>query len=192
MYYGTKETRSMIISEFYGHVRKLIKNKEACFVIDDAYNQFGGAKEKAALLMEFYGSEFALFKDQHTSASLDKILEEAPAKREVIMNSLFELISQTVEKSMGFLNIVHAAMLQYLKNAKSGPEITKFLDLVREEHLDSIAFSKEGAQVVALCIAWGNAKDRKLMIRQLKSRISDLYADEWGYLVILAIMSTLR
>ena len=52
----------MIVNEFLGHVRKLIKHREACFVVDDAYNQFANPRQKALLLREFYGVEYALFK----------------------------------------------------------------------------------------------------------------------------------
>jgi len=60
--YRKPETREMIVNEFMGHVRKLVKHREACFVIDDAYSQYATPKQKAALVREFYGVEYALFK----------------------------------------------------------------------------------------------------------------------------------
>lgn len=52
----------MVIEEFYSHVRKLVKHREAALVIEDAYREYATADQKAALLREFYGVEFAIFK----------------------------------------------------------------------------------------------------------------------------------
>jgi hypothetical protein len=51
-----------VISEFYGKVRACIKHKDAAFVLEEAYSQFANAKQRTALMEEFYGPEFALFK----------------------------------------------------------------------------------------------------------------------------------
>ena len=75
--FSNAETREMIVNEFLGHVRKLVKHKEACFVIDDAYSQFATPKQKAALVREFYGVEYALFKvrlDLPFSSSESKLI----------------------------------------------------------------------------------------------------------------------
>ena len=74
------------------------------------------------------------------------------------MRSLFELISQVVAKDATFLAILHKAMLEYILNAKPDTdEISEFLELVKE-HVGMIAFTKDGSQVVARCLAWGTAK----------------------------------
>ena len=103
------------------------------------------------------------------------------------MKSLFELISQVVEKNATFLNILHRAMLEYIKNAKSDTtEISEFIELIKE-HIGLIAFTKDGSQVVMRCLAWGTAKDRKILVKNLKPKASDLYGDEHGYMVLLTM-----
>lgn len=105
------------------------------------------------------------------------------------MKSLYELISQVVEKNATFLNILHKAMLEYIKNAKpdsDSNEITEFIELIKE-HVPLIAFTKDGAQVVMRCLAWGSAKDRKVLVKNLKPKAADLYGDEHGYMVLLTM-----
>ncbi|KAF3312228.1 pumilio domain member 6 [Orbilia oligospora] len=187
MHYGNTKTREMIIGEFYGHVRRMVKHKEACYVVDDAFREYATPKQKASLIREFYGVEYAIFKDDSKNASLKSLLEENPEKRPLIMKSLFELINQMVEKNMSVLQILHKAMLEYILNVR--PETSEVADLIEliKEHLGNIAFSKDGAQVIMRCFAWGSAKDRKVMLKNLKPSIQELYADEHGYMVLLAI-----
>lgn len=54
----------MVVQEFYGHVRKLIKHGEAALVIEDIFREYATPEQKSALLQEFYGVEFAIFKVQ--------------------------------------------------------------------------------------------------------------------------------
>ncbi|KAK6495302.1 pumilio domain member 6 [Arthrobotrys musiformis] len=187
MHYGNTKTREMIIGEFYGHVRKMAKHKEACYVIDDAFREYATPKQKASIIREFYGVEYAIFKDDSKDGSLKSLLDENPEKRPLIMKSLFELIKQMVEKSMTFLQILHRAMLEYILNVR--PETSEAADLTElvKENLGNIGFSKDGAQVIMRCFAWGSAKDRKVMLKNLKPSIQELYADEHGHMVLLAV-----
>ncbi|KAF3909875.1 hypothetical protein ABW21_db0206470 [Orbilia brochopaga] len=187
MHYGNTATREMIIGEFYGNVRKMAKHREACYVIDDAYREYATPKQKAAIISEFYGVEYALFKDDSRDSSLKKLVEQSPEKRPLIMKSLFELIKQIVEKNMSVLTILHKAMLEYILNVKADTsEAAELIELVKE-NLGTIAFSKDGAQVIMRCFAWGSAKDRKQMLKNLKPSIQDLYADEHGCMVLVAV-----
>lgn len=189
MFYGEQSTKSQIISEFYGHVRKLIRHREAAIVVEDVW-QYATPKEQERLIREFYGVEFAIFKDQSElpTGKLRKILEKSPEKRSVIMKSLFELLKHLVEKKDAIIfSIVHRAMLEYISNASPGTsEVTEFLELVME-HLHEIPFTKPGASVVQYCLTHGTAKDRKAMLKTLKPIIGRLAEHESGYRVILSM-----
>jgi len=160
----TPETKDMIIPEFYGHVRYLIKHPEASLCLDDAYRTFATPVQKAALLREFYGAEFAIFKstDETATPSLGDLLTASPEKRAPIMRSLFELIRDLVQKHMHGFTILHDAMLEYFENAKAGSEeVTEFLALAFEDDgavLRNLAFTKSGAKVSCLALAYGSAK----------------------------------
>ena len=53
--YGTKEQRGRVIQQFYGNVRKLIKNRTAAPVLAMAYIDFATSEQRSSLLQEFYG-----------------------------------------------------------------------------------------------------------------------------------------
>ena len=60
--YCSPQYREAVIKGFYGKVRKLIRHKEASAVLEEAYSQFANAAQRSALMQEFYGPEFSIFK----------------------------------------------------------------------------------------------------------------------------------
>jgi pumilio family protein 6 len=172
--HGSEEIKLMVIPEFFGSVRKIMRHPEASQLLDDLYQNFASPKQKAIFLSEWYGPEFALFRkkgrtqdedDEVVESDLGTILEKSPEKRSSIMASVLEMIKPLVEKNMhGFL-ILHDAMLQYLLNAKTGSEeLTEFIELLKSDEdgnlLRNLAYTKSGARVASLAFAHGTAKVR--------------------------------
>jgi pumilio family protein 6 len=54
--------RPFVIKEMYGQVRKLMRHRDASLVVEEAYSQFANATQRTALMEEFYGPEFSIFK----------------------------------------------------------------------------------------------------------------------------------
>lgn len=159
----------MIVPEFYGHVRRLIKHPEASWILDDVYRGIATREQKAIMLREWYGPEFALFKAANTtgiSSDLSDILAESPEKRTPIMRSLHELLNQLIQKKMTGFTMLHDAMLQYFLNVTpGGEEATEFIELIKGDEegdlLKNLAFTKSGARLVCLALAYGTAKVRE-------------------------------
>ena len=55
--------RKSIVSEFRGQVGKLIRHVDASSVLEEIYSEYANGRERNALLLEFYGPEFVLFKN---------------------------------------------------------------------------------------------------------------------------------
>lgn len=89
--HGDKDIRDMIVPEMYGHVRRMIKHPEASWILDDIYRGVATPTQKAILLREWYGAEFAIFKTNEkdgVTADLAVILAQQPEKRKPIMHAL--------------------------------------------------------------------------------------------------------
>ena len=194
---GDEEVRDLVVPEFYGHVRRLIRHPEAAWILDDIYRGIATPSQKALLLREWYGAEFALFKtekkeDVSISGNLADILEEFPEKRIPIMRSLHDMINPLVQKKTTGFTMLHDAMLQYFLNVPIGSEeATEFIELLKSDEesdlLKNLAFTKSGARLVCLAFAYGSAKDRKLMLRIYKGNIQTLAYDVNAHQVLLAI-----
>lgn len=193
--HGDEETRDLVVPEFYGHVRRTIKHSEASWILDDIYRGIATPSQKAMLLREWYGAEFALFKSSEAgpaSADLERILEESPEKRTPIMRSLHDLVNLLVQKKTTGFTMLHDAMLQqFLNLAPGSEEATEFIELLKGDEegdlLKNLAFTKSGARLVCLALAYGNAKDRKQILKTYKGTMKTLAYDAYGHQVLLAV-----
>ena len=191
---GDDEVRNMVLLELDGHVRRMIRHPEASWILDDIYRGIASPTQKARLLCEWYGAEFAIFKTEglnSTSADLKEILQRHPEKRAPIMRSLHELINQLVQKKTTGFTMLHDAMLQYYLNVQPGSEeASEFKELVQGDEegdlLKNLAFTKSGARLVCLALSHGNAKDRKQILKSFKDLIPGLMYDSHGHQVLLA------
>jgi pumilio homology domain family member 6 len=190
---GDDKIRDIIVPEFFGNVRRLIKHPEASWILDDIYRGVASRQQKAIILREWYGAEFALFEKDSTekvSGDLVNILAANPGKRAPIMRSLQEIINHLIQKKMTGFTLLHDAMLQYFLNVKPGTEeITDYLELIKGDEegdlLKNLAFTRSGSRVVCLALAYGTAKDRKQILKTYKDTLQLMAADPNGHIVIL-------
>ncbi|EKG19437.1 hypothetical protein MPH_03300 [Macrophomina phaseolina MS6] len=193
---GDAETRDMIISEFYGSVKRMINHPEASWILDDIYRGMATQKQKSRLLREWYGTEFAVFKagkDEEVTANLSEILAKTPEKRRPIMDFCRNMINALVQKKMTGFTMLHDAMLQYFLSTKPGSEeATEFLELIKGDEegdlLKNLAFTKNGARVACLALAYGTAKDRKNILKVYKETIEVMAYDAHAHQVLLAAL----
>ncbi|KAI0838962.1 ARM repeat-containing protein [Hypoxylon sp. FL0890] len=193
---GDEEVRDMIVPEFFGKVRKLINHPEASWILDDIYRGIATKEQKAILLREWYGPEFHIFRQTQQnetapSAELSKILEENPSKRGPTMKYLLDMTNQLIQKKMTGFTMLHDAMYQYYINVKPGSEEAKeYMEMIKEDEngdlLKNMAFTKSGARLVCLLLAYGTAKDRKQILKTYKDTFQLMSTDPHGHLVILA------
>ena len=191
---GDDEIRDLIVPEFYGHVCRLIKHPEASWILDDVYRGVATKQQKAIILREWYGAEFALFQKENSekvTGDLSEILAVEAGKRAPIMRSLQELINHLIQKKMTGFTLLHDAMLQYFLNAKPGTEeITDYIELLKGDEegdlLKNLAFTKSGSRVVCHALAYSTAKDRKYFLKVYKDTLQMMAADQHGHIVILA------
>jgi pumilio family protein 6 len=193
---GDEEIRDLVVPEFYGNVRRLIKHSEASWILDDVYRGAASKRQKAQLLREWYGAEYAIFqggKEGDIDGSLKSVLDAHPEKRAPIMRYLFQMIDQLVQKKTTGFTMLHDAMLQYYLNVVPGSEESNnFLEMLKGDEegdlMKNLAFTESGAQVVALAFASSGAKDRKLLLRIYKGVIETMALDQYGRQVLLTAL----
>lgn len=190
-----KDIRDMIIPEFYGSVKRLMNQPEASWMLDDIYRVKASKQQKALMLREWYGTEFALEKGKNKDATADlaQILKDRPEHRKPILEYLHQIINQLIQKKLTGFTMLHDALLQYFKALEPGS--TDFNDCMRlvigdknEEESDllkNLAFTASGAELVCLVLAYGTAKDRKLILRAYKDAIELIARDQYGWQVLV-------
>ncbi|KAH6625965.1 armadillo-type protein [Chaetomium sp. MPI-SDFR-AT-0129] len=187
------EIRDIIVPEFYGKVRKLINHSEASWILDDIYRGVATKEQKAHLLREWYGPEFALFKldkGAEITGELSKILADEPSKRGPVMKYLFDMTNGLIQKKMTGFTMLHDGMLQYFLNLKpESEELKEFVETIKEDEngdlLKNMAFTKSGARLVCLLLANGSAKDRKQILKTYKDTFQLMCGDPHGHMILL-------
>ncbi|RKO88582.1 armadillo-type protein, partial [Blyttiomyces helicus] len=185
--YCSRKYRTEVIKDFYGKVRKLIRHKDAAIVLEEAYSGFANAAERTALLEEFYGPEFALFKTDG-ARTIATLLEQHPNKKSAIVKNLRENLMSLLSKAtsnIGQTTIVHRALLEYLTYAEER-DSADLLELL-QDHLLSIVHTREGARVVQICILRSGPKDRKHIVKSLKGFVGKVAREQYGHAALLTL-----
>ncbi|EMD00727.1 hypothetical protein BAUCODRAFT_40021, partial [Baudoinia panamericana UAMH 10762] len=213
---GDQAIRDLIVPEFYGHVKRLINHPEAGWIVDDIYRGVATSRQKAVMLREWYGTEFALANrdggvggsaNSEETADLKSILEKNPEKRKPILEFTLQMINSLLQKKMTGFTMLHDAMLQYFLVLTSGSEEqTAFLDLLKAdietkaEAKDStdasgggdlfrnLSFTKSGSRLVCLALAHGSAKDRKIILRCFKNHVEMMARDQHAFKVVVTAL----
>jgi pumilio homology domain family member 6 len=190
---GDDDVRDMVVPEFYGHVKRLIRHPEAAWIMDDIYRTVATPEQKSRLLREWYGHEFVVFQaaaDTAPTAELHQILLANPEKRGHIMHHLKEMTNQLVQKKTTGFTMLHDALLQYYLNCTPGsPEATEVVETLKDDEegdcLKNLAFTKSGARLVCLALAYSGSKDRRAILKVFKGVMSMLAGDLYGHCVLL-------
>ena len=68
-------------------------------MVETAYNDYANASERAALVQEFYGRKFALFKSREgEEKSLEEILEGGAQERGSVLCHMKEALMKLLDK----------------------------------------------------------------------------------------------
>ncbi|XP_068725822.1 pumilio homolog 3-like [Montipora capricornis] len=185
--YGTKEQREAIIKCFYGKVRKLIRHKEASSILETIYSDYANSAQKAFLIQEFYGADFAFFKSPELN-SLDKVLVLEPARKTGILKYMKDALLPLIDKSVIRHSIIHRVLLEYLTHADDNSKL-EMIELIKES-IVLILHTHDGARVGMQCFWHGTVKDRKVLIKSFKTYYVKIAKEEFGHLVLLALFDS--
>ena len=89
--------RSQLIKCYYSHVQSLVRHKEAIELVELAYNDYANASERSLLIQEFYGPQFAVFKDG-SGQSLSAILSAHPDEKGKLIEHMKTALTPLLDK----------------------------------------------------------------------------------------------
>ena len=181
--YGTREEKNEIILALKGNAVNLMKHKMASDVIELAYNDYANAKQRSMLVQEFYGPEFRLFHDEGISC-LEDALKKHPEKREYILKDMWKYLQPIVEKGVFTNTMVHTLLRDFLTHC-SKESRTSLIESLREG-LAPIVHTRDGARVAMLCLWHGTNRDRKVILKSLRTHFVKIALEKHGYMVLLA------
>eukprot|EP00854_Cymbomonas_tetramitiformis_P027890 gene27890-34458_t len=175
-----------LLAAFRGKITQLARHPCGSAVLDVAYT-LANPVEKAAMLAEFYGPEFAL--DAQTKAVVaatkgeknpnalargmqfkDALAGAPPGKRKSVVHNSVRSIVPIVEKGLIGPEYVHRVLAE-LVNEVPKAVMTELLENLCDTALLRMLHTMEGITVGAAMVRHGAAKDRKKIARALKGNV---------------------
>ena len=146
------------------------------------------ATGKGLMVQEFYGNEFLYFKDESIKGLAD-LLKLHPERKAGVIKHLGEYLNGIATKeSMLNYNLVQRLLSEYLSHANEA-ECMEVCSEVQGALLH-ILHMRDGCKVAAHCLTYASgAKDRKVMLRQLKDKAVEVAQDPNGTLVLCRAMA---
>ncbi|KAJ1207038.1 hypothetical protein NDU88_002430, partial [Pleurodeles waltl] len=182
--YGSKQQVAEIIKSFKGQVRKMLRHAEASYVVEYAYNDKAVLEQRNFLTEELYGNAFMVYKSSINS-SLDKVLEVQPEKKDLILEEMKQILTPMAQKEAVIKHsLVHKVFLDFFVHATQKLR-TEMIEAIREAVI-YLAHTHDGARVAMHCIWHGTPKDRKVIIKTMKTYIEKIATGEFSHLVLLA------
>jgi pumilio family protein 6 len=182
--YGSNQDRAVIVKQLTGNVVSVGTHNIAANVLEYAQEHLQPS-QLSGLKLEFYGKEFAYFKAENKK-NLKDILAANPQKKADIMKNLSSILNRMVDKQLLGLAFVQTLLWEYMSHADHD-DVMSMIANVRDASLALLA-TRNGARVVNKCIALGNPKDRKRVIKCLKDKVLDAVNHPSGYIVIQRIL----
>lgn len=187
LHYGSRSSRQTIINELHGSLRKLMRHREGAYVVEDLFVLYATHEQRQQMIKEFWGSEYAVFRETHKDLTIEKVCESSIEKRNIIARNLIGTITASVEKGSTGFQILHAAMREYVKIANE-KEISEMIELLHEQFAE-LVHTPEGSDVACTLVARANAKERKLILKALKNHAEKLIKNEYGNIVFITILN---
>ncbi|XP_004637238.1 pumilio homolog 3 [Octodon degus] len=182
--YGSKPQIAEIIRSFKGHVRKMLRHAEASAIVEYAYNDKAILEQRNMLTEELYGNTFQLYKSTE-HPTLDKVLEVQPEKLELIMDEMKQILTPMAQKEAVIKHsLVHKVFLDFFTHAT--PKLRSELIEAIREAVVYLAHTHDGARVAMHCLWHGTPKDRKVIVKTMKTYVEKVANGQYSHLVLLA------
>ncbi|XP_038130675.1 pumilio homolog 3 isoform X2 [Cyprinodon tularosa] len=183
--YGNKELVAAVIEMYKGKIRQMLRHAAASAIIEYAYNDKAMLAQRLMITDELYGTTYAICKSYEHN-TIEKVVKANPEKLENIMDETRQIIVPLSQKEQVIKHsLVHKVFLDFFLFAsdKQRSEMTEYI----REAVVYMAHTHDGARVAMRCLWHGNAKDRKVIIKTMKTYMVKFATGEFGHMVLLAI-----
>ncbi|CAN9504834.1 unnamed protein product [Ophioblennius macclurei] len=183
--YGNKELVGSIIQTFKGSVRQMLRHAAASSIIEYAYNDKAVLAQRLLLTDDLYGNTYAICKTLECN-TIKKVAEANPDKLKGIIDEMKQILTPMAQKEQVIKHsLVHKVFLDFFLLAPE-KQRTEMIESIRESVV-YMAHTHDGARVAMHCLWHGTAKDRKVIIKTMKTYMVKFAMGEFGHLVLLAL-----
>ncbi|XP_061836793.2 pumilio homolog 3 isoform X1 [Nerophis lumbriciformis] len=183
--YGNKELVAALIQTFKGHVCIMLRHALASSIIEHAYTEKAPIAQRQMLKEELYGTTFTVCKSS-VCDTIYKVVEANPDKRDFIINDMRQILAPMAQKEQVIKNsLVHKVFLDFFLLSPD-KQRAEMIESIRESVI-YMAHTHDGARVAMHCLWHGTAKDRKVIIKTMRTYMVKVATEEFSHLALLAM-----
>ncbi|XP_077441874.1 LOW QUALITY PROTEIN: pumilio homolog 3 [Vanacampus margaritifer] len=183
--YGNKELVAAVMQTFKGNVRQMLRHAAASAIVEYAYNDKAVLAQRLMLTEELYGNTFIICKTSVCN-TIEKVAEANPDKLNQIIVNMKQILKPLAQKEQVIKHsLVHKVFLDFFLLSPD-KERAEMIESIREAAV-YMAHTHDGARVAMHCLWHGNSKDRKVIIKTMKTYMVKFATGEFGHLVLLAM-----
>ncbi|XP_036385117.1 pumilio homolog 3 [Megalops cyprinoides] len=182
--YGNKEQVGEVMKAFKGQVKQMLRHSEASSVVEYAYNDKAILSQRLMLTEELYGNTFQVCKSA-VCPTLDKVLESNPEKQSSIMEEMKQILTPMAQKEAVVKHsLVHKVFLDFFLYAIP-KQRSEMIESIRDAVMHMV-HTHDGARVAMHCLWHGTPKDRKFLVKNMKTYVGKIAMGEYAHLALLA------
>nr|XP_057920883.1 pumilio homolog 3 isoform X2 [Doryrhamphus excisus] len=186
--YGNKELVAAVMQTFKGNVRPMLRHAAASAIVEYAYNDKAVLAQRLMLTEELYGNTFTVCKSSVCN-TIQKVLEANPHKLPYIIDEMKLILTPLAQKEQVIKHsLVHKVFLDFFLFSPD-KQRAEMIESIRESVV-YMAHTHDGARVAMHCLWHGTAKDRKVIIKTMKTYMTKFAMGEFGHLVLFAIFDS--
>ncbi|XP_020227663.1 pumilio homolog 24 isoform X2 [Cajanus cajan] len=186
---ASKKQLAGFISTLHGHVAPLLRHMVGSVVVEHAY-ELANAAQKQELLSELYSAELQLFKDLVSlkESRLLDVMSKLGLQKGSVLRHMTSVIQPILEKGIVDHSILHRVLLEYFSIADKS-SVTDIIQQLSSPLIVRMIGTRDGAKIGIFCVKYGNAKERKKIIKGLKGHIDKTAYHQYGCMVLVCILS---
>ena len=179
---GAPAHRQQLLAELKPHAAELLVHAEGSAVLQLLYSDVATNEQRTELYRALWGKEMTLFEVEGAVTSLHELFERDPIARPRVLRRLEILISKAARKGLAVTALVQrgAADLFVHGDAAQRAELVSSF----REQAAHIMHTRDGAKIACACLRYGDAKDRKALLKALKGFAGRAATDCHGALVL--------
>ncbi|KAI1701985.1 CPL domain-containing protein [Ditylenchus destructor] len=184
--YGSKQQRDTVVNAFRGHCVKLFKMVASAPLLDTMYSEYSTSEQRQAIVSEFYGPEYVLFRSEgENTETLKDIAANKPEKIPIIMQNLETVLETATQKLTLKLSLTHKLMFDYLTYCTKDQK-KSLVDTLRT-NIPEMIHTRDGSRTALLLIWNADESERKDIVKSFHNLAVKAANDEFGRRALFGI-----
>ncbi len=180
--HGSAAHRQLVLDELLGHVAELMVHAEGSAVVQLAYAEVATAEQRHAMFREMWGRETLLFDTQCSYTCLAELFAADPLCKPRVLRRLEVTLSKAARKGLAVTPLVQRGAAELLEHGEPSQK-AELVASFREAAVHGM-HTRDGARVACGCLAYGDAKERKAILKGMKGYVARAALDPHGALVL--------